>query len=88
MDNARIHKSKMFISNIEKWRGENDLFLFFLPTYSPELNLIEILWRKINGATIRYEWLEFNAYLSLDRLKRNLKTILDNVGKKFNIQFV
>ena len=83
MDNAPIHKSKIFMSNIEKWRVENDLFLLFLPTYSPELNLIEILWRKI-----KYEWLEFNAYLSFDRLKRNLKTILDNVGKKFNIQFV
>ena len=83
MDNAPIHKSKIFMKNIEKWRTENDVFLFFLPTYSPELNLIEILWRKI-----KYEWLEFNAYLSFDRLKMNLKTILDNVGNKFNIQFV
>ena len=83
MDNAPIHKSKMFMKNIEKWRTENDLFLFFLPTYSPELNLIEILWRKI-----KYEWLEFKAYLSFDKLKINLKEILDNVGNKFNIQFV
>lgn len=49
IDNAPIHKSKIFMKNIKKWRVENDLFLFFLPTYSPELNLIEILWRKING---------------------------------------
>ena len=83
MDNAPIHKSKMFMKNIDKWRTENDLFLFFLPTYSPELNLIEILWRKI-----KYEWLEFKAYLSFDKLKINLKEILDNVGNKFNIQFV
>lgn len=83
MDNAPIHKSKIFMKNIEKWRIENDLFLLFLPTYSPELNLIEILWRKI-----KYEWLEFQAYLSFDSLKKNLITILDNVGKKFNIQFV
>lgn len=83
MDNAPIHKSKMFMKNIEKWRTENDLFLFFLPTYSPELNLIEILWRKI-----KYEWLEFKAHLSFDKLKINLKEILDNVGNKFNIQFV
>ena len=83
MDNAPIHKSKMFMKNIEKWRTENDLFLFFLPTYSPELNLIEILWRKI-----KYEWLDFNAYVSFDRLKINLKEVLDNVGNKLNIQFV
>ena len=83
MDNAPIHKSKMFMKNIEKWRTENDLFLFFLPTYSPELNLIEILWRKI-----KYEWLEFKAYLAFDKLNINLKEILDNVGNKFNINFV
>jgi transposase len=23
--------------------------LYYLPTYSPELNLIEIVWRKIKG---------------------------------------
>ncbi len=42
MDNVPICKSKMFMSNIEKWRVENNLFLFFLPTYSPELNIIEL----------------------------------------------
>ena len=73
----------MFRRNIEKWRTESDLFLFFLPTYSPKLNLIEILWRKI-----KCEWLEFKGYLSFDKLKMNLKEILDNVGNKFNIQFV
>ena len=56
----------MFRRNIEKWRTKNDLFLFFLPTYSPKLNLIEILWRKI-----KYEWLEFKAYLSFDKSDRN-----------------
>lgn len=44
MDNAPIHTSKKFIENIQKWRDNHDLFLFFLPTYSPELNKIEILW--------------------------------------------
>lgn len=33
MDNAPIHKSKVFMKNIEKWHTENDLFLLFLPTY-------------------------------------------------------
>jgi transposase len=83
MDNAPIHKSKLFIKNIERWRNENDLFFFFLPTYSPELNLVEIVWRKI-----KYQWLDFSAFLSFDNLKKNLKSVLDNIGKKFNIQFV
>jgi transposase len=83
MDNAPIHKSKLFMKNIEKWRTENDLFLFFLPTYSPELNIIEILWRKI-----KYQWLEFSAFLSFDNLRKNLFSVLENIGEKYNIQFV
>lgn len=77
MDNAPIHRSKLFTENIEKWRNENDLFLFFLPTYSPELNLVEIVWRKT-----KYEWLDFSAFLSFDSLKENLKYVLENIGKK------
>jgi hypothetical protein len=46
LDNAPIHKSKKFISKIEEWK-EKDVWVFFLPPYSPELNLIEILWRRI-----------------------------------------
>ncbi|WP_368860940.1 transposase, partial [Desulforhabdus sp. TSK] len=42
---------------------KKNLYIKFLPTYSPELNLIEILWRKI-----KYEWLSFSAYLSFSLL--------------------
>lgn len=83
MDNAPIHRSKLFVQNIEKWRTENDLILFFLPTYSPELNLIEILWRKI-----KYQWLDFSAFLSWENLKNSLTQVLNHIGLKFNIKFV
>jgi transposase len=83
MDNAPIHKSKIFLGNVERWQLENDLYLFFLPTYSPELNLIEILWRKI-----KYKWLDFMAYLSFQNLKENLNSVLKSIGTKFNIHFV
>ncbi|MDR2810274.1 MAG: transposase [Tannerellaceae bacterium] len=33
-------------SKIQQWLKQ-DLFIFFLPPYSPELNMIEILWRFI-----------------------------------------
>ena len=35
----------------------------YLPPYSPELNLIEILWRRI-----KYTWLPFSAYACLNAL--------------------
>jgi transposase len=43
MDNAPIYTSKALQAKIPYWR-ENKLEIFWLPTYSPQLNLIEILW--------------------------------------------
>jgi transposase len=88
LDNAPIHKSKLFQSKIEQWERENDLFVFFIPTYSPELNLIEIFWRMINGATVRYKWLSFSAYNSFENLKKELQKINENQNEKYNINFV
>ncbi len=62
---------------MEQWEKENDLFLFFIPPYSPELNLIEIFWRKV-----KYEWLSFNAYHSFENLKNELQNIFKNQNQK------
>lgn len=83
LDNAPIHKSKVFQSKIAQWEEENDLFLFFIPPYSPELNLIEIFWRKV-----KYEWLSFEAYKCFENLKKELQNIAENQTKKYNINFV
>ncbi|WP_286817950.1 transposase [Desulfobacter sp. UBA2225] len=45
-----------FKSQIGTWE-ERGLFLYFIPKYSPQLNLIEILWKHI-----RYFWLSTSAY--------------------------
>ncbi len=63
IDNASIHTSNLFKDNIDKWEAEN-LIIYNIPPYSPELNKIEILWRKI-----KYEWLDFSAYESFKSLK-------------------
>ena len=83
LDNAPIHKSKLFQSKIERWERENDLFLFFIPPYSPELNLIEIFWRMI-----KYKWLSFSAYNSFENFKEDLQKINENQNEKYNINFV
>lgn len=57
LDNARIHHSKEFQAQIARWK-ELDIEIFYLPKYSPHLNSIEILWRKI-----KYEWLRARDYL-------------------------
>ena len=55
LDNAPMHRSKAFIQQIPKW-VKKGLIVKYLPAYSPELNLIEILWRFI-----KYSWLPFSA---------------------------
>jgi transposase len=55
---------------------------YYLPPYSPELNRIEILWRKI-----KYEWIPFTVYLNFTALKSALLDILNNVGSKYQITF-
>jgi transposase len=63
LDNASLHTSEAVAANRERWHA-NGLQLEFLAPYSPELNLIEILWRKI-----KYEWLPFSAYESFSSLR-------------------
>ncbi len=81
LDNSPIHKSKKFFNKLEQWK-EKDLFIYFLPPYSPELNLIEILWRRI-----KYYWLPFNSYLCFQNLKERLSFVLQNFGNNYDIKF-
>lgn len=81
IDNAPIHTSEEFKQNIERWKSQG-LEIVPIASYSPELNLIEILWRKI-----KYEWLPFSAYDSFQSLQENLFEILANVGTKYVVNF-
>lgn len=81
LDNASMHRSKEFKEKMKYWESKA-VFLHFLPAYSPELNLIEILWRKI-----KYEWLTLDAYQSYEYLKQNVLNILDRVGIEYVITF-
>ena len=81
VDNAPVHTSAAFLAKIEDWYSYG-LVVHFLPTYSPELNLIEILWRKI-----KYEWLPFDAYLSYANLKTEVLNVLSQVGIKYTITY-
>jgi transposase len=81
IDNATIHTSAEFTDNIARWK-EQGLTIVPIAPYSPELNLIEILWRKI-----KYEWMPFSAYTSFQSLEDNLFDILANIGKTYVIHF-
>ena len=81
LDNASIHCSKKFKAKLGEWL-EKGLRIFHLPPYSPHLNLIETLWRKM-----KHNWLKPSDYLSWESLKEAVKNILNSVGKELKINF-
>ena len=82
LDNASIHHSRKFRAHVEKWK-KMGLELFYLPTYSPELNKIEILWKQM-----KYHWMTPTSYSDLDTLEQALYECLRNIGTKHVINFV
>ncbi|MBW4430510.1 MAG: IS630 family transposase [Pelatocladus maniniholoensis HA4357-MV3] len=81
-DQASIHTSNAVLDKIEEWK-ERGITIFELPSYSPELNLIEILWRFI-----KYEWIEIDAYSSWQTFVASIEKILRQFGKNYVINFV
>jgi transposase len=81
LDNAPIHHSLIFQEKIKQWE-ERDLYVFFLPEYSPHLNPIEILWRMM-----KYKWIEYENINSQDELNQIIEHILTNFGTEYTINF-
>lgn len=80
-DKASIHTSDIVLDKIEEWK-ERGITIFELPSYSPELNLIEILWRFI-----KYQWIEIDAYSSWSTFVESLEKILKEFGENYVINF-
>ena len=65
----------------EEWQQRN-IEIFELPRYSPQLNLIEILWRFI-----KYEWIDVSAYQSWRSLVECVEKVLREFGNNYVINF-
>lgn len=81
LDNASMHHAAAFQARLQGWEAQN-LYIFYLPAYSPHLNKIETLWRKV-----KYEWLRPEAYATMATLNAAVRHILDQVGTAYRIQF-
>lgn len=82
LDNASVHTSAAFERAAGYWRKTTGLEVMHLPSYSPELNLIEKLWQEI-----KYRWLPFWAYQSRKAFIEVLEEILGGIGRKYRITF-
>ena len=81
LDNARVHKSKQVQERRPFWQ-ERGLFIFYLPPYSPHLNIAETLWRKL-----KHEWLQPSDYATTDGLFYRVRQALAAVGSVLKIKF-
>lgn len=81
LDNAKIHTCKQIKERIECWQ-QRGLFIFYLPPYSPHLNIAETVWRKM-----KYEWLTPEDYASKEHLQYAVKQALQAFGKSLRIKF-
>jgi len=83
LDNALLHKAKIIQERIPYWQNRG-LFLFFLPPYSPHLNLniAETIWRKV-----KKEWINPENYINKDTLFYAVNRCMASMGKNLKINF-
>lgn len=81
LDNASIHRGKLFKELRPIWE-KRGLYLFFLPPYSPHLNIAETLWRILKG-----KWLRPADYVSTESLLYATNRALAAVGSELYINF-
>ncbi|MBS9405278.1 YjbH domain-containing protein, partial [Halomonas sp. TRM85114] len=76
LDNASMHRSHAFGRKRLEWLNHRVLVIH-LSAYSPEPNLIEILWRRI-----RYSWLPLTAYKSFATLCSEVSRVLERFDER------
>lgn len=81
LDNASIRTAASVAQRRAVWEGR-DLYLFFLPPYSPHLNLAETVWRHLKGG-----WLRPEDYAQADDLAYATNRCLANFGQELRIHF-
>ena len=80
LDNAKIHKSKEVLDFLEESKEKN-FSLYYLPTYSPELNRIEKFWH-----TVKHRWMDVRCRKTSE-VEDTLCDIFENFGCKFKFDF-
>ncbi|WP_198030889.1 transposase, partial [Cupriavidus sp. amp6] len=80
LDNAKIHHA-IEQEVLDRWLFEHRMILFHLPPYSPELNLIEIVWKHA-----KYHWRRFVTWTK-ETIDAEIDKLLSGYGSKFEISF-
>lgn len=75
LDNASCHTSAAFDACLERWAARG-LHIYHLPPYSPELNSIERLWKKL-----KYQLMPAEAWERFTTLLNTLTSKLCEIGE-------
>jgi len=86
LDCARIHTGNLIQQRLACWQ-QRGLLIFFLPPYSPHLNLAETLWPVRRCGKLKREWLVPEDYLEKDGLFYAVNRCLANVGQQLTIKY-
>lgn len=81
LDNARAHTAKKVKACLQDWQ-QRGLYIFYLPPYSPHLNIIERLWKEVKEG-----WIRPSDYQTADQLFYAVDRILANLGNKLRLNF-
>jgi transposase len=81
LDNATVHRNHKIRELRPVWE-KRGLFLFYLPPYSPQLNIAETLWRILKG-----KWIRPQDYESTDALFYATNRALAAVGNRLFINY-
>lgn len=81
LDNASVHTAKIIQKRLKTWQ-QRGLFIFYLPPYSPHLNIIERLWKEVKQG-----WLRPCDYFDFDSLRYGVNRVFANVGLTLKLNF-
>lgn len=72
LDNARIHHAKLLESFLKE--QQDRLTLIFLPPYSPELNVVEGLWKWLKADVVNNVF-----YHTVSEIRKNVHAFMDKI---------
>ena len=81
LDNARVHTARKVKQLLKIWQ-KRGVYIFYLPPYSPHLNIIERLWKQF-----KQTWIKPNDYSSADQLFYAVNRVCANIGKSLFLNF-
>jgi transposase len=81
LDNARVHTARKIKELLKVWQTRG-LYIFYLPPYSPHLNIIERLWKEMKQA-----WIKPEDYVSADNLFYAVDRVCAAIGNQLFLRF-